>query len=98
MSLLVVILPEVYRLNLRDGPLRPCTSPDFPDHFDSMPSRCFVCRLRRKGCVQAQNLQSCDACQRMHIECMPCTMKIPNVIRVCFRHRGGMTNEGITSP
>ncbi|KAF8313750.1 uncharacterized protein EI90DRAFT_542139 [Cantharellus anzutake] len=62
-----------------------------------MPSRCFVCRLRRKGCVQDPNLDSCDACQRMHIECMPCTMKIPNVIRVRFCHRGSMMNEGITS-
>ncbi|KAF8321856.1 uncharacterized protein EI90DRAFT_2500477 [Cantharellus anzutake] len=50
-----------------------------------MPPRCFVCRLKRKGCVQPSDRQSCDACQRTHVECMPCTIKVPNVLRKSAR-------------
>ncbi|KAF8339946.1 uncharacterized protein EI90DRAFT_2307811 [Cantharellus anzutake] len=46
-----------------------------------MPSRCFVCRLKGKGCVQLPNQLSCTACQQLRVECLSCTIKIPNAVR-----------------
>ncbi|KAF8339938.1 uncharacterized protein EI90DRAFT_3038478 [Cantharellus anzutake] len=46
-----------------------------------MPSRCFVCRLKRKRCVQLPNHLSCTACQRLRVECMSCIIEIPNAVR-----------------
>ncbi|KAF8339957.1 uncharacterized protein EI90DRAFT_2308498 [Cantharellus anzutake] len=52
-----------------------------------MPSRCFVCGLKGKGCVRPLGRQSCDACQRMHVECIPCPIKISNVVKKSIRAR-----------
>ncbi|KAF8321832.1 uncharacterized protein EI90DRAFT_2496618 [Cantharellus anzutake] len=52
-----------------------------------MPSRCFVCRLKGKGCVQPLGCQSCDACHGKHVECIPCPIKILNMVKKSTRAR-----------
>ncbi|KAF8321860.1 uncharacterized protein EI90DRAFT_2500769 [Cantharellus anzutake] len=52
-----------------------------------MPSRCFVCRLRGKGCTESLDSRPCDPCSRMCIECIACPMAIPSVVKRSARAR-----------
>ncbi|KAF8321853.1 uncharacterized protein EI90DRAFT_3078916 [Cantharellus anzutake] len=52
-----------------------------------MPSRCFVCRVRGKGCTESPDSRPCDPCSRMRVECIACPMAIPGVVRRSARAR-----------
>ncbi|KAF8339960.1 uncharacterized protein EI90DRAFT_2309936 [Cantharellus anzutake] len=58
-----------------------------PSALNTMSSRCLICRLKRKGCVESPDSPSCVSCSRMRVECIPCSIRIPCAVKKSARAR-----------